>query len=177
MSPTVFQALEERDKQIDALKRRLEEVSGDLDLNAALMDDVRNELHRSSRGPGDAQTRKIANMQSTLRAQQDSIKEADLRAQEVECRGVVFAKYISLCHWIFRSFFASLNYMFFWWQAETDARAKDKELSDALERMRQYEAVSDHQGLGFGIHLSPVQISVLDCLFTCCQKKTVPDSD
>ena len=30
----------------------------------------------------------------------------------------------------------------FWLQAETDARVKDKELSDALERMRQYESVS-----------------------------------
>jgi len=28
------------------------------------------------------------------------------------------------------------------YQAEDDAKAKDKELSEALERMRQYEAVS-----------------------------------
>jgi len=33
-------------------------------------------------------------------------------------------------------------YMYMFYQAEDDAKAKDKELSEALERMRQYEAVS-----------------------------------
>ena len=78
-----LQVLEERDKQIETLKKQLEEVSADLDANAVLMDDVRSELHKSSRGPGNEQMRKIAQMQSSLRNQQDQIKDAEQRAQEV----------------------------------------------------------------------------------------------
>lgn len=58
-------------------------MAGDLDMNAALMDDVRSELHKSSHGPGDPQIKKITSMQSTLRIQQDNLKDAELRAQEV----------------------------------------------------------------------------------------------
>ena len=81
-----MKVLEERDKQINTLKRRLEEVSGDLDMNAALMDDVRSELHQTTRGPGDHQMKKITNMQTTLRVQQNHLKDAELRAQEVYTR-------------------------------------------------------------------------------------------
>ena len=75
--------MEERDKQITTLKRRLEEVAGDLDINAALMEDVRSELNKSSRGPGDHQMKKISSMQTTLRVQQGHLKDAEIRAQEV----------------------------------------------------------------------------------------------
>ena len=44
---SVLQALEERDKKIETLKRRLEEAVGDIENNAMLMDDVRNELGKS----------------------------------------------------------------------------------------------------------------------------------
>ena len=75
------------------LKRRLEDVVGDLDMNAALMDDVRSELHKSSRGPGDHQMKKIANMQTTLRYQQNHLKDAELRAQEVYSKKLTRYKY------------------------------------------------------------------------------------
>ena len=39
-------------------------------------------------------------------------------------------------------YFGVYNDRFGWLQAESDAREKDKHLSEALERMGQYEAVS-----------------------------------
>ena len=52
-------------------------------MNAALMEDVRSELHKGGRGPGDHQMRKISNMQTTLRVQQNHLKDAEIRAQGV----------------------------------------------------------------------------------------------
>ena len=40
-------ALEDRDRQIDMLKRRLDEAAGDIMVDADLMDEVRQELNRS----------------------------------------------------------------------------------------------------------------------------------
>ena len=52
-------------------------------MNTALMEDVRSELHKGGRGPGDHQMRKISSMQTTLRVQQNHLKDAEIRAQEV----------------------------------------------------------------------------------------------
>ena len=41
------QALEERDKRIETLKRRLEEAVGDLEANTELMENVKGELGKS----------------------------------------------------------------------------------------------------------------------------------
>lgn len=40
--------MEERDKKIETLKRRLDEAAGDLETNAALMEDVHGELKKGT---------------------------------------------------------------------------------------------------------------------------------
>ncbi len=47
------------------------------------MDDVRTEMMKSARGPGDNQLKKMTDIQTTLRVQGGHLKEAELRAQEV----------------------------------------------------------------------------------------------
>ncbi|ELU00323.1 hypothetical protein CAPTEDRAFT_217708, partial [Capitella teleta] len=102
-------ALEERDKQIAVLQVRVDEAAIALEGNAALMEDFNSHMNKNTNDP---QMKKITTLKNTLQSHETQLKDADKRALEA-------------------SFLISL--------AEEDARAKDKQLSEVLERMSQYE--------------------------------------
>ncbi|XP_053396760.1 centrosomal protein of 290 kDa-like [Mercenaria mercenaria] len=98
--------IKEKDRQIEELTEQMKVYADDLDNNAAIIEDLRSELHRTGQGPGERQQLIIRELKEKLKGEQERNKNAD--------------RDIKL--------------------AEQDASEKDKELNDALERMRQYEA-------------------------------------
>ncbi|KAL4233575.1 hypothetical protein ACF0H5_008256 [Mactra antiquata] len=98
--------IKEKDGQIEELTEQIKVYADDLDNNAAVIEDLRAELQKTGKGPGDRQQLVIRELKEKLKAEQERNKNAD---RDVKL-------------------------------AEQDAGAKDKELTEALERMRQYEA-------------------------------------
>ncbi|XP_071113169.1 centrosomal protein of 290 kDa-like [Haliotis cracherodii] len=100
------QVLKEKDKQIEELTEKVNQYIYEMDKNTAIIDDLREELHRAGSGPGDRMQTKVRELQNTLKSQKEQQRDIVKDAKK----------------------------------AEEDARNKDKELNEALERMREYEA-------------------------------------
>ncbi|OWF51997.1 centrosomal protein of 290 kDa-like [Mizuhopecten yessoensis] len=98
--------IKEKDKQIEDLTDKIKAYVDEMEANAAVVEDLRTELHKSGAGPGDRQLHRIRELQTDLEYERKKLTEVN---NDIKV-------------------------------AERDAREKDKELSDALERMRKYEA-------------------------------------
>ncbi|KAL3881749.1 hypothetical protein ACJMK2_028144 [Sinanodonta woodiana] len=98
--------VKEKDKQIEELTGQIKTYVDEMETNAAIIDDLRQELEKTGKGPGDRQQQKIKELQNEVKFLQEKNKEY---AGEVKSAG-------------------------------QDAEEKDKALTEALQRMRQYEA-------------------------------------
>ncbi|XP_074654662.1 centrosomal protein of 290 kDa-like [Tubulanus polymorphus] len=98
-------AVEERDRQVEILKDKLDQATSEIQTSTAVIEDLRDELSKTGRGPSDKNVQRIRELQSKLLQSEENFKDAEYRRT----------------------------------QAEDDAEKKDRDLSEALERMRQYE--------------------------------------
>ncbi|XP_014672525.1 PREDICTED: centrosomal protein of 290 kDa-like [Priapulus caudatus] len=100
-------AVEEKDKQIEALQQQLTHVASDMETSAALIDDLQAQLSKGPATTGsDRQQQRLLELRSTIKYNATLLKEADTRVH----------------------------------LAEEDAKVKDRQLAEALNRMREYEA-------------------------------------
>ncbi|XP_039617716.1 centrosomal protein of 290 kDa-like isoform X1 [Polypterus senegalus] len=99
-------AVQERDLQIKVLTDQVEQCTIEMEKNAHIVEDLKNQLQKDAGFPSAAQQKRTLELQTHLHL-------ADQKLRDMER-------------------VASL--------AESDAREKDKELSEALARMRAYEA-------------------------------------
>ncbi|XP_055954901.1 centrosomal protein of 290 kDa [Patella vulgata] len=100
------QATKDKDKQIEELTEKISQYVSDMEANAAIIEDLRNELNRGGKGTGDRYVTKVRELQNEVKENRETMKNRENDAKK----------------------------------AEEDARIKDQELSEVLERMRQYEA-------------------------------------
>ncbi|XP_025905531.1 centrosomal protein of 290 kDa isoform X1 [Nothoprocta perdicaria] len=99
------QGMKERDAQIRLLTEQIEQYTKEMEKNALIIEELKNELQKD-KGPSSlAQQNRIGEMQEKLKLLEERAKEAEKSAE----------------------------------LAEADAREKDKELIEALKRMRDYE--------------------------------------
>ncbi|NWY08051.1 CE290 protein, partial [Nothoprocta ornata] len=99
------QGMKERDAQIRLLTEQIEQYTKEMEKNALIIEELKNELQKD-KGPSSlTQQNRIGEMQEKLKLQEERAKEAEKSAE----------------------------------LAEADAREKDKELIEALKRMRDYE--------------------------------------
>uniref|UniRef100_H3A222 Centrosomal protein 290 n=1 Tax=Latimeria chalumnae TaxID=7897 RepID=H3A222_LATCH len=105
---TLQQAVQDKDSQIKMLTEQLEEYTKEMEKNASIIEDLKNQLQNDlvEGVPSLAQQSRIGELQTTLQLAQQKVTEAERVAD----------------------------------QAEADAREKDKQLSETLRRMREYEA-------------------------------------
>ncbi|XP_074868278.1 centrosomal protein of 290 kDa [Carettochelys insculpta] len=99
------QGVQERDSQIRLLTEQVEQYTKEMEKNALIIEDLKNELQKDKGLSSLAQQNRIGEIQEKLQLLEERTKEAE-RAAEL---------------------------------AESDAREKDKELIEALKRMRDYE--------------------------------------
>ncbi|XP_062440904.1 centrosomal protein of 290 kDa isoform X2 [Rhea pennata] len=99
------QGMQERDAQIRLLTEQVEQYTKEMEKNAFIIEELKNE-HQKDKGLSSlAQQNRIGEMQEKLKLLEERTKEAEKSAE----------------------------------LAEADAREKDKELIEALKRMRDYE--------------------------------------
>ncbi|TFK11282.1 Centrosomal protein of 290 kDa [Platysternon megacephalum] len=99
------QGVQERDSQIRLLTEQVEQYTKEMEKNALIIEDLKNELQKDKGLSSLAQQNRIGEIQEKLQLLEQRTKEAE-RVAEL---------------------------------AESDAREKDKELIEALKRMRDYE--------------------------------------
>ncbi|XP_065416205.1 centrosomal protein of 290 kDa isoform X4 [Chrysemys picta bellii] len=99
------QGVQERDSQISLLTEQIEQYTKEMEKNALIIEDLKNELQKDKGLSSLAQQNRIGEIQEKLQLLEQRTKEAE-RVAEL---------------------------------AESDAREKDKELIEALKRMRDYE--------------------------------------
>ncbi|XP_053883594.1 centrosomal protein of 290 kDa isoform X1 [Malaclemys terrapin pileata] len=99
------QGVQERDSQIRLLTEQIEQYTKEMEKNALIIEDLKNELQKDKGLSSLAQQNRIGEIQEKLQLLEQRTKEAE-RVAEL---------------------------------AESDAREKDKELIEALKRMRDYE--------------------------------------
>ncbi|XP_075604166.1 centrosomal protein of 290 kDa isoform X1 [Balearica regulorum gibbericeps] len=99
------QGVQERDAQIRLLTEQVEQYTKEMEQNAFVIEELKNDLQKDKGHSSLAQQNRIGDMQEKLKVLEERTKEAE--------------KSVEL--------------------AEADAREKDKELVEALKRMRDYE--------------------------------------
>ncbi|XP_010217467.1 PREDICTED: centrosomal protein of 290 kDa [Tinamus guttatus] len=99
------QGVQERDAQIRLLTEQVEQYTKEMEKNALIIEELKNELQKDKGLSSLAQQNRIGEMQEKLKLLEERTKEAEKSAE----------------------------------LAEADAREKDKELIEALKRMRDYE--------------------------------------
>uniref|UniRef100_A0A8C0HC72 Centrosomal protein 290 n=1 Tax=Chelonoidis abingdonii TaxID=106734 RepID=A0A8C0HC72_CHEAB len=99
------QGVQERDSQIRLLTEQVEQYTKEMEKNALIIEDLKNELQKDKGLSSLAQQNRIGEIQEKLQLLEQRTKEAETVAE----------------------------------LAESDAREKDKELIEALKRMRDYE--------------------------------------
>ncbi|KAK2534920.1 Cep290 [Columba guinea] len=99
------QGMQERDAQIRLLTEQVEQYTKEMEQNAFIIEELKNDLQKDRGHPSLAQQNCIGDMQEKLKMLEERTKEAEKSAE----------------------------------LAEADAREKDKELVEALKRMRDYE--------------------------------------
>ncbi|XP_064306563.1 centrosomal protein of 290 kDa isoform X2 [Phalacrocorax carbo] len=99
------QGVQERDAQIRLLTEQVEQYTKEMELNALVIEELKNDLQKDKGRLSLAQQNRIGDMQEKLKMLEERTKEAEKSAE----------------------------------LAEADAREKDKELVEALKRMRDYE--------------------------------------
>ncbi|BFZ24638.1 hypothetical protein BsWGS_27677 [Bradybaena similaris] len=99
------EVLKDKDKQIADLTEKIHQYTSDMETNAAIIQDLNNELRKTDLPHGDRLQNKLRDLQNENREHKENLQhlEEDIRKAEEECR------------------------------------SKDKQLSELLERMRQYE--------------------------------------
>ncbi|XP_014819115.1 PREDICTED: centrosomal protein of 290 kDa [Calidris pugnax] len=99
------QGVQERDAQIKLLTEQVEQYTKEMEQNAFVIEELKNNLQKDKGHSSLAQQNRIGDMQEKLKMLEERTKEAEKSAE----------------------------------LAEADAREKDKELVEALKRMRDYE--------------------------------------
>ncbi|NXT42558.1 CE290 protein, partial [Pelecanoides urinatrix] len=99
------QGVQERDAQIRLLTEQVEQYTKEMEQNAFVIEELKNDLQKDKGHSSLAQQNHIGDMQEKLKMLEERTKEAEKAAE----------------------------------LAEADAREKDKELVEALKRMRDYE--------------------------------------
>uniref|UniRef100_A0A8B9N3I4 Centrosomal protein 290 n=1 Tax=Accipiter nisus TaxID=211598 RepID=A0A8B9N3I4_9AVES len=99
------QGMQERDAQIRLLTEQVEQYTKEMEQNAFVIEELKNDLQKDTGHSSLAQQNRIGDMQEKLKILEERTKEAEKSAE----------------------------------LAEADAREKDKELVEALKRMRSYE--------------------------------------
>ncbi|NWX11010.1 CE290 protein, partial [Caloenas nicobarica] len=99
------QGVQERDAQIRLLTEQVEQYTKEMEQNAFIIEELKNDLQKDKGHSSLAQQNRIGVMQEKLKMLEERTKEAEKSAE----------------------------------LAEADAREKDKELVEALKRMRDYE--------------------------------------
>ncbi|NWJ06223.1 CE290 protein, partial [Crypturellus undulatus] len=99
------QGMQERDAQIRLLTEQVEQYTKEMEKNALIIEELKNDLQKDKGLSSLAQQNRIGEMQEKLKLLEERAKEAEKSAE----------------------------------LAEADAREKDKELIEALKRMRDYE--------------------------------------
>ncbi|XP_064898116.1 centrosomal protein of 290 kDa isoform X9 [Columba livia] len=99
------QGMQERDAQIRLLTEQVEQYTKEMEQNAFIIEELKNDLQKDRGHPSLAQQNCIGDMQEKFKMLEERTKEAEKSAE----------------------------------LAEADAREKDKELVEALKRMRDYE--------------------------------------
>ncbi|KAM8821060.1 centrosomal protein of 290 kDa [Eudromia elegans] len=99
------QGMQERDAQIRLLTEQVEQYTKEMEKNALIIEELKNELQKDKGVSSLAQQNRIGEMQEKLKLLEERTKEAEKSAE----------------------------------LAEADAREKEKELIEALKRMRDYE--------------------------------------
>ncbi|XP_054686070.1 centrosomal protein of 290 kDa isoform X3 [Grus americana] len=99
------QGVQERDAQIRLLTEQVEQYTKEMEQNAFVIEELKNDLQKDKGHSSLAQQNRIGDMQEKLKVLEERTKEAEKSAE----------------------------------LAEADAREKDKELVEALKRMRDYE--------------------------------------
>ncbi|NWH75873.1 CE290 protein, partial [Piaya cayana] len=102
---TLQQGIQDRDAQIRLLTEQVEQYTKEMEKNAFLMEELKNDLQKGKGHSSLAQQNWIGDMQEKLKVLEERTKEAEKSAE----------------------------------LAEADAREKDKELAEALKRMKLYE--------------------------------------
>ncbi|XP_072208071.1 centrosomal protein of 290 kDa isoform X2 [Excalfactoria chinensis] len=101
----LYAGVQERDAQISLLTEQVEQYTKEMEQNAFLIEELKNDLQKDKGLSSLAQQNRLGEMQEKLRLLEERTKEAEKTAE----------------------------------LAEADAREKDKELVDALKRMKDYE--------------------------------------
>ncbi|NXH77678.1 CE290 protein, partial [Hydrobates tethys] len=99
------QGVQERDAQIRLLTEQVEQYTKEMEQNAFIIEELKNDLQKDKGHSSLAQQNRIGDLQEKLKMLEERTKEAEKAAE----------------------------------LAEADAREKDKELVEALKRMRDYE--------------------------------------
>ncbi|KFP54531.1 Centrosomal protein of 290 kDa, partial [Cathartes aura] len=99
------QGVQERDAQIRLLTEQVEQYTKEMEQNAFVIEELKNDLQKDKGHSSLAQQNRIGDMQEKLKMLEERTKEAEKSAE----------------------------------LAEADAKEKDKELVEALKRMRDYE--------------------------------------
>ncbi|XP_050771508.1 centrosomal protein of 290 kDa [Gymnogyps californianus] len=99
------QGVQERDAQIRLLTEQVEQYTKEMEQNAFVIEELKNDLQKDKGHSSLAQQNRIGDMQEKLKTLEERTKEAEKSAE----------------------------------LAEADAKEKDKELVEALKRMRDYE--------------------------------------
>ncbi|XP_009988964.1 PREDICTED: centrosomal protein of 290 kDa-like, partial [Tauraco erythrolophus] len=129
------QGVQERDAQIRLLTEQIEQYTKEMEQNAFIIEELKNDLQKDKGHSTLAQQNRIGDMQEKLKMLEERTKEAEKAAE----------------------------------LAEADAREKDKELVEALKRMRDYElgiygleeAVAEIKGLKRQIKIQDHEIETL----------------
>ncbi|NXJ94726.1 CE290 protein, partial [Corythaixoides concolor] len=129
------QGVQERDAQIRLLTEQVEQYTKEMEHNAFVIEELKNDLQKDKGHSALAQQNRIGDMQEKLKMLEERTKEAEKAAE----------------------------------LAEADAREKDKELVEALKRMRDYElgiygleeAVAEIKGLKRQIKIQDHEIETL----------------
>ncbi|XP_055888045.1 centrosomal protein of 290 kDa-like [Biomphalaria glabrata] len=100
------EVLKDKDKQIAELTEKVDQYTIEMEKNAALIEDLNNELHKAGSSQGDRMQTKVREFQNENKLLRERLQQAEAENKK----------------------------------ADQDCRVKDKELSELLERMRQYEA-------------------------------------
>ncbi|XP_053922436.1 centrosomal protein of 290 kDa isoform X2 [Cuculus canorus] len=102
---TLQQGIQDRDAQIRLLTEQVEQYTKEMEKNAFLMEELKNDLQKGKGHSSVAQQNRIGDVQEKLKMLEERTKEAEKSAE----------------------------------LAEADAREKDKQLVEALKRMKLYE--------------------------------------
>ncbi|CAH1800117.1 unnamed protein product [Owenia fusiformis] len=77
-------AVEERDKQIEIMKLQVDQAAADFETNTAIIEDLKQELNKGGGGPSERQTQRIVQLNSTLKMNEEQLKDAEERMIQAE---------------------------------------------------------------------------------------------